>query len=123
MTFELSKHKDYAQAPMRSIKDAEIDVILKITRDLKHKNQNRVEDFPAFTAALRQNCRLWVALAADVANSQNALSADVRAKIFYLCEFTQVQTRRVLSEGLTAEALIEINVSILRGLSKSRGLE
>ena len=45
-----------------------------------------------------------------------ALPDDLRARIFYLAEFTDQHTRKVLNGRDTAGPLIEINTAIMRGL-------
>jgi len=52
----------------------------------------------------------------DVASPQNALPKDLRARIFYLAEFTAQHTRKVLRNEDTAVPLLEINAAILGGL-------
>lgn len=117
MTSQTTAYQKFAQAPTRSIKDNEFEIILQATRNLIRANQNRHSDFPSFAAALRDNYKLWTTLAADVASSENALPRELRAKIFYLCEFTREHTSLVLAGQTTVDALIEINQSILRGLA------
>lgn len=123
MTSQTLAYQELAQSPTRSIKDTEIEIILKTTRNLNRANQKRSSDFPGFAAALRNNCKLWTTLAADVASSQNALPCEVRAKIFYLCEFTLEHTTQVLAGKISADVLIEINQSILRGLANKDNSE
>lgn len=113
-------HQNYSNAQTRSVKDAEIDVILETTRRLRRANQMRAENFPNFASALRDNCKLWIVLAADVASTGNALPESLRARIFYLGEFTQEHTRKILSNKLSAEPLIDINLSVLRGLTNKK---
>lgn len=72
--------------------------------------------FPDLVAALDENRRLWTAFAEDVADPQNALPQDLRARIFYLAEFAMGHTGKVLAGTASAAPLIEINTSIMRGL-------
>jgi len=59
---------------------------------------------------------LWGLLAASVAEDQNGLPVDLRARIFSLAEFVRVQTSAVLTNGADGKVLIEINQSIMQGL-------
>lgn len=77
--------------------------------------------YPALVAALHRNRRLWTTLAADVADDQNALPKDLRARLFYLAEFTQEHTRKVLTGGEDVGVLIDINTAVMRGLSGHGG--
>ena len=66
--------------------------------------------------ALCENQRLWTILAGDVASANNALPASLRALIFFLCEFTQSHSKKVLDGEATPDVLVEINTAVMRGL-------
>ncbi|MEX2520261.1 MAG: flagellar biosynthesis regulator FlaF [Paracoccaceae bacterium] len=72
--------------------------------------------FPRLAAALHDNLKLWTVIATDVALPGNALPNPLRARLFYLAEFTRVHTKRVLAREAEAAALIEINTTVMRGL-------
>jgi flagellar protein FlaF len=55
-------------------------------------------------------------LAADVAEPDNGLPQELRARIFYLAEFTADHSRKVLRGGETVDALVDINTAMMRGL-------
>lgn len=102
-------------APTRSDRSVEYDVIARITSRLKRAvTQN---NYPKLLEALHENGTLWRTLAIDVADPANALPKPLRAQIFYLAEFTEAQTRKVIREGESAVPLLEVNMAILRGLS------
>lgn len=115
-------YRHYASAPIKSSKDAEIEIILDTTRRLSRAYTTQSTDYARFALALQDNRKLWITLATDVATSGNLLSADLRAKIFYLAEFTQDYTRKVLSENLSPEPLLDVNLAILRGLTPDRSI-
>ena len=117
MAAHVRAYQSYASTPIKSAKDTEIEIILETTRRLKSAAESRHDDFPKFASALQDNRKLWITLASDVANSGNALPAELRAKIFYLSEFTQDYTRKVLSEKLDINPLLDINLAVLRGLT------
>ena len=60
-------------------------------------------------------------MAVDVANKDNELPEALRAQIFYLAEFTQLHSRKVLRREATVAPLVEINSSVMRGLRMSEG--
>lgn len=101
---------------LRSQRQIEYDLFARITRRLTETNQHRAKDFPAFARALHENQRLWTALAADVAAPGNALPQQLRARLFYLYEFTASHSRRALADAADITVLIEINTAIMRGL-------
>ncbi len=115
-------YRHYASAPIKSSKDAEIEIILDTTRRLSRAYTTQSTDYASFALALQDNRKLWITLATDVATSGNLLSADLRAKIFYLAEFTQDYTRKVLSKNLSPEPLLDVNLAILRGLTPDRSV-
>jgi flagellar protein FlaF len=115
-------YRHYASAPIKSSKDAEIEIILDTTRRLSRAYATQGTDYASFALALQDNRKLWITLATDVATSGNLLSADLRAKIFYLAEFTQDYTRKVLSKNLSPEPLLDVNLAILRGLTPDRSV-
>ncbi|QIE56981.1 flagellar biosynthesis regulator FlaF [Pikeienuella piscinae] len=72
--------------------------------------------FPRLAAALHDNLKLWTVIAADVALEGNGLPEMLRARLFYLAEFTRAHTRKVLAQEENAAPLIELNTAIMRGL-------
>lgn len=103
--------------PLKSERAIEAQLIGKITARLRLAAVRKESDFPAYVEALSENRKLWNALAVDVADSDNDLAPPLRAQIFYLAEFTELQTAKALRGEATADALIEINSSVIRGLN------
>lgn len=101
------------QSPLRSARSAELHIFGEVTARL---NAALDAGFPARAAALHDNRRLWSRLAADVADDGNGLPPALRAQIFYLAEFTEHHSRRVLQGQAGIEPLIEINTAVMRGL-------
>ena len=101
-------------APTRSERSVEYDVIARITSRLRAAITDNV--YPKLIEALHENNTLWRTLAIDVADPKNALPQTLRARIFYLAEFTDLQTKKVIREGASAVPLLEVNMAILRGL-------
>jgi flagellar protein FlaF len=110
-------YQNYASpSSIKSARDTEIEIILETTRRLKSAHQNRVKRYSAFADALQTNRKLWIVLATDVARAENALPSELKARIFYLNEFVQHQTRLVLRDDVAIEPLLDVNLAILRGL-------
>lgn len=72
--------------------------------------------FARLAEALHDNLTLWTVVAADVMQDQNGLPQALRARLFYLSEFTITHTRQVLKGSGDAAVLIDINKAIIRGL-------
>lgn len=103
-------------AMLRDARGVEYDLLARTTSALIAAWPRRETDFPALAAAIDRNLRLWSALGSDVADPGNTLPADLRARLFYLYEFTARQSRAVLAGSGTVDALIDINTAVMRGL-------
>jgi flagellar protein FlaF len=102
--------------PARTLRGIEYDIFARITRRLKAAQAAGMRDFAALAGALHDNRQLWSLLAADVAEPGNALPAALRAQLFYLYEFTDQHSAKVLDGHATLEVLIDINTAVMRGL-------
>jgi flagellar protein FlaF len=102
--------------PARTLRGIEYDVFARITRRLRSVQRAGARDFPALAGALHDNRQLWSALAADVAESGNGLPGPLRAQLFYLYEFTDQHSAKVLEGTASLEVLIDINTAVMRGL-------
>ncbi|WP_116133249.1 flagellar biosynthesis regulator FlaF [Tropicimonas sp. IMCC34043] len=103
-------------APLRTSRGNEYDVFAEATRRLKSADSGVPGNISALAQAIHDNRRLWTALAMDVADAGNPLPRSLRARIFYLHEFVDAHSRRVLRGEATTDVLIDINVAIMRGL-------
>jgi flagellar protein FlaF len=108
------------QFPLHTPRSVEAELITQVTANLKKAASNAKADYPKFISALYENRRLWTTMAVDVANSNNALPAPLRAQIFYLAEFTEVHSSKIINHDASVDVLIEINTSVLRGLNQMR---
>lgn len=68
-------------------------------------------------AALHDNRKLWTILASDLADEDNGLPQSLRAQLFYLAEFSLLQSRKALENADALGALVEINTAVMRGLN------
>ncbi len=82
-------------APIRTTRGTEYEVFAKITHRLNAAARKGKMGFPALASAIHDNRKLWTMLAADVADDDNGLPNDLRARIFYLAEFTPGHSRQV----------------------------
>ncbi len=107
-------------APARTPRKIEYDLLARTTQRLTSAWARRQADFPGFASAVDDNLRLWSALAVDVADSENGLPSALRARLFYLYQFTAHHSRAILEDRGSIEVLIDINTAVMRGL---RGAE
>nr|WP_246176370.1 flagellar biosynthesis regulator FlaF [Rhodovulum strictum] len=110
------------QARTRPPRATEYAAFARVTARIKAADTGSARDFPALVAALDENRKLWRLLAIDVADRDNSLPRDLRARIFYLYEFTDHHTSRVLACHADTGPLVEINTAIMRGLAKSEAV-
>lgn len=102
--------------PTRTPRTTEYEAFARITHRLKAAAKLDKSGFSSLVRALHDNRELWTVLAADVASPGNALPPQLRAQIFYLFEFTQQHTRKVMDGQATPDVLIDINTAVMRGL-------
>ncbi len=121
MTFQSSLAYAQRETPARSFRSVEYDLLARATHRLKSAWAGRTADFPALAAALHHNQQIWSALAADVADQGNGLPAALRARLFYLYEFTAHHTRAILEDRGSVEVLTDINTAVMRGLRGEGG--
>ena len=95
---------------------AEYDLVASLTSRLRSTATKAKKHYPDYVQALHDNRKLWNALAIDVADANNTLPSELRAKVFYLAEFTTIHTRKILQNGASVMPLLEVNMAILRGL-------
>lgn len=110
------------QAQTRTPRATEYAAFARITARLKSAQAAGGKNYPALAAAIHENRKLWTMLAADVADGDNGLPPALRARIFYLFEFTTHHSRAVLNAKADIGPLVEINTAIMRGLEKSESV-
>ncbi|WP_425097694.1 flagellar biosynthesis regulator FlaF [Tropicibacter sp. S64] len=107
----------------KTARGTEYELIARTTHRIKAAAEAGPLSYPKLVEALSDNQKLWTLLAADVADKDNALPQELRARIFYLAEFVQQHTNKVLMKKGRITPLLEINAAILRGLSGRRSAQ
>ena len=100
-------------------------LLSKLTTAIVVAQKNRDDDPAGFIRALGKNLEFWTVVATDVASEGNQLPVELRAQLFYLFEFTQHYTRKLMADNennFDAEPLIDINQNIIRGLQGPEGV-
>ena len=105
---------------IQSDRRVEAQVMGKITSRLRGAAEQKEKNFAAFVGALHENRKLWATFATDVIDNENELSNILRAQIFYLAEFIELHSAKILKGEEDVTALIEINMAIMRGLNSER---
>lgn len=76
---------------------------------------------PEAISAVARNNELWILLASDLAHPDNALPDDVRAGLLLLAFFSLRHGQKALAGEATTNALIDINMSVMKGLRSGGG--
>ena len=121
MTFHSAISYAQRAAPTRSLRSVEYDLLAQVTQRLRSAWANRTTDFPALVRAVTDNTQLWSTRASDVALPGNGLPPALRARLFYLYEFTAKHSRAVLDDKASVEVLADINMAVMRGLRGEGG--
>ena len=123
MTAQTLAQRAYGQtaAPTRTARGTEYEVMARITHRLISSAKQGRKGFSQLCQAIHDNRRMWTILATDVADEANSLPQELRARIFYLAEFTHDHSSKVLRREATVAPLIEINSAVMRGLRQERG--
>ncbi|PVA09705.1 flagellar biosynthesis regulatory protein FlaF [Pelagivirga sediminicola] len=102
--------------PIRTMRGTEYETVARITHRLKSAAAKEPFDIVELATAIHENRNLWALFATEVADNDNPLPKELRAGIFSLAEFTNSHSSKVLRSEASADALIEINTAIMRGL-------
>ena len=121
MTFHSAISYARPEAPTRSLRYVEYDLLAQVPQRLRSAWAGRATDFPSLVRAVTDNTQLWSTLASDVALPGNTLPAALRARLFYLYEFTAQHSRAVLDDKASVEVLADINMAVMRGLRGEGG--
>lgn len=103
-------------------RDTEYRAFAEATRRIA-AHAGKQDQFPKLAEAIYLNQKLWIMLAAGVADDANELPAPLRAQIFNLAEFVRGHSAKVLQETETADVLVEINTAMMRGLRPGAGAD
>ena len=91
--------------------------IAKITKQMATADKSRDGcGLGPLATALHRNRQLWTALACDVADADNPLPAELKARVLALAEFTHLHSTQVLQGQAEVDVLLDINTAIMRGL-------
>ena len=109
----LTQH-GYKSAALRNPRDAEYDAFSRVTRLMRQAPRQCTT--AEAVHAVHLNNELWTILATDLADPGNALPEAMRAGLLSLAGFCLRHGHSALSGQASTDALIDINLSIMKGL-------
>lgn len=114
----------YQQAAARAEnpRQTEHRLLAQVTRALLAARAKGRAELGALADALDWNRRVWSTFATDCAASDNGLPDSLRAGIISLSIFVSRHSSAVLREGADIDPLIDINRTVMQGLSQSADL-
>jgi len=101
---------------IKDFRTQEYDVIIGVTRELQKLRDNANASFNDLVNAVHNNERLWITIGAQVSGDANALPQNLRASLLYISKFVSHHSNRVLKKNGDLGILVDLNVSVLRGL-------
>ncbi|WP_134724590.1 flagellar biosynthesis regulator FlaF [Paracoccus luteus] len=97
---------------IRTPRDIEYDAFARATRQL----QQAAQGHGSLAAAAHLNTQLWQILASDLAEADNGLPDPLRAGLLSLAIFSIRHGQAVMARGISPDALIDVNLTIMKGL-------
>jgi flagellar biosynthesis activator protein FlaF len=109
----------YQQAAQRAEnpRDTEYRLFALVTRALIDASESDALETGARVAALDWNRRLWSVLANDCAKPENRLPDVLKARIISLSLWVNRHTSAVARREATFDLLIEVNRTVMQGLT------
>jgi flagellar protein FlaF len=112
-----------ASQQAESPRQAEYRLFGEVTRALMRAAEADVNDIQTRIDALDWNRRMWATLASDCATPGNNLTMELRAQIISLSLWVSRHTSAVMRRQEEIQPLIEVNKTIMQGLSGRAGAE
>lgn len=104
----------YGSTTVLTARDTEYQAFSRVTQMLRQapRDGSTTESI----MAVHKNNELWTLLASDLAAPGNALPDELKARLLSLSIFSLRHGHAVLSRSATSDTLIDINMSIMKGL-------
>lgn len=109
----------YSDAQKSSMSPREIEAMaLTKAAFLLEEAKKDVDNYQAFSQALRFNHLLWTIIQTDITDKANNLPPELKANIMSLSIFVDKQTAKALAEGTgnLLDVLINVNRNLAEGL-------
>ena len=116
-------HKAYSTVTSRTASDKQIELALfsEITNALKDVAAQDVPLPAVWADAIDRNLHLWHILSVDLVSPENGLDDSLRTNLLTLAEMVRRVSYQVLAGDTDISDLVEINETIMKGLSGEVG--
>ncbi|MCH2458340.1 flagellar biosynthesis regulatory protein FlaF [Henriciella barbarensis] len=116
-------HKAYSTVTSRTASDKQIELALfsEITNALKDVAAQDVPLPAVWADAIDRNLQLWHILSVDLVSPENGLDDSLRTNLLTLAEMVRRVSYQVLAGDTDISDLVEINETIMKGLSGEVG--
>ncbi|MBF0355647.1 MAG: flagellar biosynthesis regulator FlaF [Alphaproteobacteria bacterium] len=113
---KINSYQDTAKSTM-SPREVEAMALTKAAFLLEEAKKD-VDNYQAFSQALRFNHLLWTIIQTDITDKNNNLPPELKANIMSLSIFVDKQTAKALAEGTghLLDVLINVNRNLAEGL-------
>lgn len=113
-------HKAYGDVQQRTASEKEIEHALftQITQDLELVASQKTPVPTVWADAISRNLQMWTVFATDLMGPQNTLPEETKKGLLFLSEFVRRTSMSIFSGGEGITDLIEINRTIMKGLSR-----
>jgi flagellar protein FlaF len=115
--------KAYGQVTQRTANEKQIEFALfqQITDQLEEVEQAEAPAPAIWADAIDRNLQLWTMLMADLLLPENALPIDTKQSLLNVAHFVRRHSMQLLSGNGELADLIEVNRTIMAGISPARG--
>lgn len=113
------KNRQSISSTETTYRDNEYAALSQVTFMMQKTKIVKGHNIQDFLLSINNNLKLWTIFATDLARNENALPIELKSSLFYLFEFTQLETHRIIRGEGDIDALIDINKSIMKGLRRS----
>ena len=112
-------HKAYSNVTSRTASDKQIEYALfsEVTNALKDVAAQDVPPPAVWAGAIDRNLQLWLLLSVDLLSPENGLEDSLRRNLLTLAEMVRRVSYKVLAGETDISDLVEINETIMKGLS------
>ncbi|WBU64303.1 flagellar biosynthesis regulator FlaF [Paracoccus aerodenitrificans] len=108
-----------ALAKVETHRDAEARLLSRINNNLLCSMKHIADDYSAFVKALHENDQFWRQIATDLADDGNRLPEELRATLISLAGFVVGHSASVRRGSASIQPLVDLNKSIIRGLTRN----